>query len=62
MEEALEHPYLSSLHDVSDEPVAMNPFRFDFEQHNLSEDQMKDLIHQEALAFNPEYLWDNTAK
>lgn len=31
------------------------PFSFDFEQHALSEEQMKDLIYQEALAFNPDY-------
>lgn len=55
VEEALAHPYLASLHDISDEPVCSTPFSFDFEQHALSEDQIKDLIYQEALAFNPEY-------
>ncbi|KAJ0092935.1 hypothetical protein Patl1_26817 [Pistacia atlantica] len=55
VEDALAHPYLASLHDISDEPVCMSPFSFDFEQHALSEGQMKELIYQEALAFNPEY-------
>ncbi|KAF5175047.1 Mitogen-activated protein kinase [Thalictrum thalictroides] len=55
VEEALAHPYLASLHDISDEPVCLTPFSFDFEQHALSEEQIKDLIYQEALAFNPEY-------
>jgi len=55
VEEALEHPYLASLHDSSDEPACMMPFSFDFEQHALSEEQMKELIYREALAFNPEY-------
>ncbi|XP_042425161.1 mitogen-activated protein kinase 1-like [Zingiber officinale] len=55
VEEALSHPYLASLHDSSDEPVCMMPFSFDFEQHALSEEQMKELIYREALAFNPEY-------
>lgn len=55
VEGALAHPYLASLHDISDEPVCSMPFSFDFEQHALSEEQMKDLIYQEALAFNPEY-------
>ncbi|KAH0450438.1 hypothetical protein IEQ34_021130 [Dendrobium chrysotoxum] len=55
VEEALEHPYLASLHDISDEPVCLMPFSFDFEQHALSEEQMKELIYREALAFNPEY-------
>jgi len=55
VEDALAHPYLTSLHDISDEPVCMTPFSFDFEQHALSEEQMKELIYREALAFNPEY-------
>ncbi|KAL5781339.1 hypothetical protein ACOSP7_006368 [Xanthoceras sorbifolium] len=55
VEDALAHPYLASLHDISDEPVCMSPFSFDFEQHALTEGQMKELIYQEALAFNPEY-------
>lgn len=55
VEGALAHPYFASLHDISDEPVCSMPFSFDFEQHALSEEQMKDLIYQEALAFNPEY-------
>ncbi|CAH8333330.1 unnamed protein product [Eruca vesicaria subsp. sativa] len=53
--DALAHPYLNSLHDISDEPECTIPFNFDFEQHALSEEQMKELIYHEALAFNPEY-------
>ncbi|XP_023547081.1 mitogen-activated protein kinase homolog D5-like isoform X2 [Cucurbita pepo subsp. pepo] len=55
VEDALAHPYLTSLHDISDEPVCLTPFSFDFEQHALTEEQMKELIYREALAFNPEY-------
>eukprot|EP00268_Persea_americana_P012724 TRINITY_DN1543_c0_g2_i1.p1 TRINITY_DN1543_c0_g2~~TRINITY_DN1543_c0_g2_i1.p1 ORF type:complete len:396 (+),score=61.32 TRINITY_DN1543_c0_g2_i1:523-1710(+) len=55
VEEALAHPYLTTLHDISDEPVCTMPFSFDFEQDALSEDEMKELIYREALAFNPEY-------
>lgn len=55
VENALAHPYLTSLHDISDEPVCTTPFSFDFEQHALTEEQMKELIYREALAFNPEY-------
>ncbi|KAK4391137.1 Mitogen-activated protein kinaseMMK1 [Sesamum angolense] len=54
-EDALAHPYLNSLHDISDEPICTTPFSFDFEQHALTEEQMKELIYREALAFNPEY-------
>ncbi|XP_078438689.1 mitogen-activated protein kinase 1-like [Wolffia australiana] len=55
VEEALAHPYLATLHDISDEPVCGTPFSFDFEQHALTEDQMRELIRWEALAFNPDY-------
>ncbi|KAL3839971.1 hypothetical protein ACJIZ3_024562 [Penstemon smallii] len=55
VEGALAHPYLNSLHDISDEPICTTPFNFDFEQHALTEEQMKELIYREALAFNPEY-------
>nr|GFB55149.1 mitogen-activated protein kinase homolog NTF4 [Tanacetum cinerariifolium] len=54
-EDALAHPYLTSLHDISDEPVCMTPFNFDFEHHAPTEEQMKEMIYREALAFNPEY-------
>ncbi|XP_040991180.1 mitogen-activated protein kinase 3-like [Juglans microcarpa x Juglans regia] len=53
VEEALAHPYFERLHDVADEPVCSEPFSFDFEQKPLEEEQMKDMIYQEALAFNP---------
>ncbi|GJW50458.1 mitogen-activated protein kinase homolog MMK1 [Tanacetum coccineum] len=55
VEDALAHPYLTSLHDISDEPVCMTPFNFDFEHHAPTEEQMKEMIYREALAFNPEY-------
>lgn len=55
VEGALAHPYLNSLHDISDEPISTSPFNFDFEQHALTEEQMKELIYRESLAFNPEY-------
>ena len=44
VEEALAHPYLENLHDISDEPTYSMPFSFDFEQHTLTEDQMKELM------------------
>ncbi|CAI9268876.1 unnamed protein product [Lactuca saligna] len=55
VEDALAHPYLTSLHDISDEPVCLTPFNFDFEHHAPTEEQMKEMIYREALAFNPEY-------
>ncbi|POO01557.1 Serine/threonine protein kinase [Trema orientale] len=55
VEEALAHPYLARLHDIADEPVCPEPFSFEFEQQPLSEEQMKDMIYQEAIALNPHY-------
>ncbi|KAG6761122.1 hypothetical protein POTOM_034317 [Populus tomentosa] len=55
VEEALAHPYLARLHDIADEPVCLEPFSFEFEQQPLAEEQMKDMIYEEALALNPEY-------
>ncbi|XP_039017283.1 mitogen-activated protein kinase 3 isoform X2 [Hibiscus syriacus] len=55
VEEALAHPYLERLHDIADEPVCTEPFSFEFEQQPLGEEQMKDMIYQEALALNPDY-------
>ncbi|KNA13378.1 hypothetical protein SOVF_117550 [Spinacia oleracea] len=56
VEEALSHPYLARLHDIADEPTCQKPFSFDFEQQALTEEQMKDMIHQEASALNPGYV------
>ncbi|KAF3636866.1 Mitogen-activated protein kinase -like protein NTF4 [Capsicum annuum] len=55
VEEALAHPYLAKLHDAADEPVCPVPFSFDFEQQGIGEEQIKDMIYQEALVLNPEY-------
>jgi hypothetical protein len=55
VEEALAHPYFARLHDVADEPVCPEPFSFDFEQQHFGEEQMKEMIYQEALVLNPEY-------
>ncbi|KAK6163252.1 hypothetical protein DH2020_000116 [Rehmannia glutinosa] len=54
VEEALNHPFLSSLHEINEEPICPSPFVFDFEQSSLSEDEIKELIWRESLNFNPE--------
>ncbi|GAB2285134.1 Mitogen-activated protein kinase 1 [Dionaea muscipula] len=55
VEEALAHPYLTRLHDIADEPVCPVPFSFEFEQQALGEEEMKEMIYQEALSRNLEY-------
>ncbi|CAG7903018.1 unnamed protein product [Brassica rapa] len=52
VEDALAHPFLETLHDITDEPVCTKPFDVDLEEHPLEVEQIKELIYQEALAFN----------
>ena len=54
VDEALCHPYLSSLHDINDEPVCPSPFSFDFEQSSITEENIKELIWKESVKFNPD--------
>ncbi|KAK4488315.1 hypothetical protein RD792_004071 [Penstemon davidsonii] len=54
VDEALCHPYLSSLHDINDEPISSRPFNYDFEQPSITEDNIKELIWRESLVFNPD--------
>ncbi|OVA13959.1 Protein kinase domain [Macleaya cordata] len=53
-DEALCHPYLSSLHAINDEPVCPSPFSFNFEQPSLTEENIKELIWKESVKFNPD--------
>mmetsp|Transcript_9382 Transcript_9382/g.30975 ORF Transcript_9382/g.30975 Transcript_9382/m.30975 type:complete len:365 (-) Transcript_9382:138-1232(-) len=47
VEEALEHPYLASLHDASVEPSSAPPFDFEFEDQELKEDQLREKVFSE---------------
>ncbi|KAF9595398.1 hypothetical protein IFM89_000316 [Coptis chinensis] len=53
VEEALAHPYLARLHNTDYEPICPKPFSFDFEKQPLMEEEMKEMIYEEALSFNP---------
>ncbi|KAF5744667.1 mitogen-activated protein kinase NTF6 [Tripterygium wilfordii] len=52
VEEALNHPYVSGLHEINEEPTCPSPFIFDFEQASLNEDDIRELIWRESLNFN----------
>ncbi|XP_058110048.1 mitogen-activated protein kinase homolog NTF6-like isoform X1 [Magnolia sinica] len=54
VDEALKHQYLSSLHEINEEPTCPSPFLFDFEQASFSEEDIRELIWTESLNFNPE--------
>ncbi|KAG2425741.1 hypothetical protein HYH02_014957 [Chlamydomonas schloesseri] len=47
VEQALEHPYLASLHDLADEPVCPTPFTFDFDSEHLTPDVVREVILQD---------------
>jgi serine/threonine protein kinase len=51
-EEALAHPYLSALHDPSDEPNCHLTFDFDSYLPNLKVEHVKHLIWREAVAMS----------
>ncbi|KAK3020212.1 hypothetical protein RJ639_046844 [Escallonia herrerae] len=57
VDEALCHPYLSSLHDINDEPICPSPFSFDFEQPSFTEENIKELIWRESVKFNPDPIY-----
>ncbi|KAL2328675.1 hypothetical protein Fmac_022102 [Flemingia macrophylla] len=56
VEEALNHPYMASLHEINEEPICPTPFIFDFEQTILNEEDIKDLIWRESLNFSQEQM------
>ncbi|XP_022752805.1 mitogen-activated protein kinase homolog NTF6 [Durio zibethinus] len=56
VEEALNHPFLSSLHEINEEPTCLSPFIFDFEQTTLTEEDIKELIWRESLKFNQDKM------
>ncbi|CAN4127307.1 unnamed protein product [Withania somnifera] len=56
VDEALRHPFLSSLHDLNDEPICPRPFSFDFEEPSISEEKIKELIWRESVKFYPDFI------
>ena len=51
---ALQHPFLSSLHNPDDEPVANFTFSFDFENEELSRERIQELIWEEIRTYHPD--------
>ena len=54
IEKALEHPFLSSLHNADDEPSADFTFSFDFENEDLPRERVQELIWQELRTYHPQ--------
>lgn len=53
IEQALEHPFLESLHNEEDEPVADFTFHFEFETEELSRERVQELIWAEIRDLHP---------
>eukprot|EP01006_Ploeotia_vitrea_P059656 TRINITY_DN7367_c0_g1_i1.p1 TRINITY_DN7367_c0_g1~~TRINITY_DN7367_c0_g1_i1.p1 ORF type:complete len:442 (+),score=-20.31 TRINITY_DN7367_c0_g1_i1:61-1386(+) len=54
IEEALEHPFLTSLHNEEDEPISDFQFHFEFEHEDLSRERVQELIWKEIKDLHPE--------
>ena len=54
IEEALEHPFMASLHNVDDEPVSSFTFHFEFENEELSRERVQEMIWTEIRELHPE--------
>lgn len=52
--QALEHPYLASLHFPDDEPTTEKVlgFDFDFEKYSLSTSEYKDIMYEEIMLYH----------
>jgi hypothetical protein len=53
IQKALEHPFLASLHNPDDEPLANFSFSFDFENEELSRERVQELIWEELRTYHP---------
>lgn len=54
VEQALEHPFLESLHSPDDEPTNTTGFSFEFENHELSRERVQELIWEEIREYHPD--------
>jgi serine/threonine protein kinase len=54
IDDALEHPFLSSLHNPEDEPTADFHFHFAFEEEDLSKERVQELIWEEIRELYPD--------
>ena len=53
IDKSLEHPFLTSLHNPDDEPVANFTFCFEFENEELSRERVQELIWDEIRSYHP---------
>lgn len=56
VDEALAHPYLSDLQELNEQDMPPCMFKFNYDEDNLSQSDLKDLIYAEMLQYHPEAL------
>lgn len=58
VQQALEHPFFAEFHDPDDEPVAdrLLPFDFNFDDYDLTAEQLKDLLYEEVMLYHDDSL------
>jgi len=56
VEQALEHPYFSGLHDPNDEPMCPGQFYFPLEEGHLTGEQIKYLVFEDIKQNHPEHF------
>lgn len=54
IDDALKHPFMSSLHNPEDEPTANFSFHFTFENETLSKERVQELIWDEIKQLHPD--------
>ena len=54
IDQALEHPFMASLHNADDEPVANFTFSFAFETEELTKERIQELIWEELRMYHPD--------
>jgi serine/threonine protein kinase len=54
IDEALKHPFMSSLHNPEDEPITNFTFQFPFENETLSKERVQELIWEEIHELHPD--------
>lgn len=54
VEQALQHPFLESLHSPDDEPTTSSTFSFEFENEELSREKVQALIWEEIREYHPD--------
>ena len=54
VDEALQHPYMASLHFPDDEPTTekVKGFDFDFEKFKLNTEDYKDIMYNEIMLYH----------